>query len=236
MAEDNNTEGKENKQDKSNEFDNLKSEMNRKVDNIANKLEENKQFNKQVLDQINALAESKQKPPPAPKPEENWADLMIDDPARAVKMIGDEAVRKATAEMDKRDENRAAFQNRQASVLTKIAQDFPETGDANHPLTKRAVELHSELSPQEQADPVSYRTAVLEAASELGILKKSKRKQSDTDDFVLNGDGGPRRRKTEDEVSDNMLGFAQAMGLNPNDSKLKDRLKKHSGRNWAKYQ
>lgn len=208
--------------DKADPVKNLKSEMDRKFQNFQDQL-------KATLDEVKAVVI-----PPAPRPEkieaQSFKDLFYQDEEAAATQLKEQTKKEIREELE--------GYNRQAQVLTSLHVDFPELGDKDHALTKRAVEIHKMLPPKEQLSPSSYRLAVLEAANELSVTPQSKRKkEADTDDYTgaASGGGGGAKRASANTLANETLVFAQAMGLNVDDKELVDRLKASSKRIWTKY-
>lgn len=213
------------------ELKNLKAEMNRKLENLE----------KSQKDLLAAL----KSPPPAVKKsvatqEKEMKDIWFEDPDLATKMIQDSTMRRF-------DERLAAANEAQVktnSTLQSLYKEYPELSDMENPLTKKSVEVFEKMTAEEKANPVAYRAAVREAADELDIRPKSKRKQSDDgDNFSLssssarggrdeNSGGGASRNKRLDPRT---VEFAKLLGLDMDDQKTVDRVKARIRDSWSTY-
>lgn len=196
---------------------NMKTEFERKLSNIESN-------NKKLMDQMTALLQPKAAPQ---QQQAKFEDVWYEDPRKAAEIIKQEL----------RQESQAAA--RTNTTLAKLVQEFPELNDEGSDLTKRAVEIFDGFSADEKASPVAYRAAVREAAQELGMAPASKRKRSEEDDFSLSGSGAGRsrseRKASRDTLDPNTIEFAQFMGLDTEDPKLRERLKGHQKRIWTRY-
>lgn len=203
---------------------NLKSEMDRKFQNIAENL---KTMTEELKSQLTSLkpvtAEPKVKTSPKP-----FREKFYEDEDAAVAELKEQTKNEIREELQ--------LSNKQNQVLQSLYNDFPELADASNALTKRAVEIHKTLDKTEQMSPTSYRFAVLEAAAELDVIPVKKRK-SNQDDFTgMGNDGAPSKKAAKKAADDLTMSFAEAMGLNTSDPKVAERLKKRSERkNWSTY-
>lgn len=199
---------------------NHKAETDRKLDN--------------VLSQLKQSVEALNKKPASPQaPTKPLGDLIIEDPDKAVEVITE----KVRGDIDRKQ----AYENRRQQVMQEIYKDFPEAADTNSELFKAAAEKWNKLSQEEQASNYSLKGAILEAATELDLRPKSKRQAptSEADSFTMGGYSGSsslNRGKGKDDLPSEMTEFAKIMGINPDDPKVKERLKERSNRKWGSYQ
>lgn len=207
-------------------------------------IEQMKQLEAQMLGAIqNVKAEFNRKfdsvkTPPAPKPasepKKALEELIYDDPAAAV----DEITNSVTAKVTERFNQGA----RKQQTAQRLISEFPEIQDESHALTKKADEIYRSLPQDEQDHPMAYKTAVSEAALELGIAPKSKRKPvvEDDDSFVAprGGSGEPRgkSRRKEGELPEETVEIAALMGVDLSDAKTLERVKKNAKRGYGEYQ
>lgn len=171
------------------------------------------------------------KPPPPPAPaRKSTQELMYEDPEQAVRQIEEEVETRITRKLEARDVGR--------QTVERLYSDYPELKEASNPLSTKANEIFSQFSEAEQKDPRTMRTAVYQAAAELGLAPKPKRKQvveAGDDNFQLGG-GKPAPRKKGGEVDQSVLEAAAAFGLNVEDPKVVARLKQRADRPFKKYQ
>lgn len=208
---------------------NFKAEVDRKIDSVKNALA---QSTNELKQQLQALVPKEPKTPPSNSSKKTLKDLWWEDEDAAAEQIIDAA--------EKRIDKKLAANQRQAEVMGGLFQDFPELKNMQDPLTVKALEVYNTLPAQDKETPASYRLAVLEAAHMMGVAPMSKRKKEGNDDDWTSpgGNSAPRRsRKGDDELDPASLAFASAVGLNVDDPKVIERLKKSAGRrNWQKYQ
>ena len=207
---------------------NLKAELSRKMGNYDAQFDDLKKTNEALLSQLQNLYNEKQTPTSS-KNEKSLADIMYDDPEEYTRIIEERAVKKAL------DAQNATIrsQQEQQTVINNLINDYPELNQNDHGLTIRAVEIFNSLSDTEKNSNNSYRLAVREAASELGIKPKSKRKdQNDNFSFGSKSSGVPTSSK--ESVDDKTTEFAKIMGLDVSKKELKEKLSKE--RNWNRYE
>lgn len=219
---------------------NFKAEINRKLENVTSQ-------NKNANDTLLALANSVQ----ARQIEaENAAykkrmdTLAAEEPSKfqeevetRVKQVAEqvavEAVSRATTA-------NAQAQAKQAQVIGEITSNYPEINMPNHPMQKKVLELYNALPEDERNSSTAYRLIAKEAAEELGIKPMSKRSEEELDDFVGYGRGsrGASAGRKRQGVDPKTLQFAELMGINVNDEKIKKELEEYSqvsSSDWLKY-
>lgn len=202
---------------------NVKAEMNRKFDNLTNEL-------RSIASKLSTPPQQTQTQPQKKK----LADLAITDEDAFERELETRVAEKASTIISQHQ----TAQAKQQAVIGSLVAEFPELSSADHDLTKRAVEIHNTLSDEERANPaVAYKLAVQNAAIELGIRPKSKRTQS-SEDFSLGSSSGPRpgRKPAGSDIDPNTEAFAQMLGLNTSDPKVKERLKARSKRQYGKWE
>jgi len=203
---------------------NLKAEFNRKFDNLTNEL-------RNIAARI-STPPAQQQPQPTKK---KLADLAITDEEAFESEVSSLVETKASKIIAEREE-RLTKTNQ---ILASLTQDFPELTSGDHELTKRAVEIHNSMSPDEKANPaVAYKLAVQNAALELGIRPKSKRSSESGGDFSLSGSGSGQRRSQggKKDLDPATEQFAQLMGLDTSDPKVRERIKQRANRAYTKWE
>jgi hypothetical protein len=213
---------------------NVQAEFYRKTDKL---MQENQRLSEQLAQITNMIQQSK---PAASAVEEDLEDLAFRDPKAYAKKVTEKAVKQADEIFDRKMQQ---YQQSNATIA-QLANDYPELNQSDADLTKRSIEIYRSLSPQEQSSSLAYKSAVREAAAELGILPKSKRSGSGSrkDDFALSGgsnsgSGNSKQSNSNKDLSESTLAFAEAVGLNINDKKILERIKQRSQRkSWSKYE
>lgn len=212
---------------------NMHAEFSRKTEKLA---QDNARLSQQ-LEQLLSVMQPKQT---SSTPEDvDLEELIYKDPKTYAAKVKEQATKEATRVVSQQ----LAQQQQSNAILGQLVSDYPELNDGNSELTQRAIQLYKGLSEAERANPMSYKVAVRDAAAELGVLPKSKRKSSSDDDFSFggssssSGSSAPKQSSKKEDVDNRTLAFAQLIGLNTNDKKVVERLKQRSQRkNWGKYE
>jgi F0F1-type ATP synthase membrane subunit b/b' len=206
---------------------NMKAEFNRK-------LSSQEQAINQLLESQKALvAQLQQTAKPATTVEtDDIGDLWYSKPEVAAEKIKE----KAKAEIRKEFQAEQQVTNQRNSVLSQLVSEYPELNNNNADLTKKAVEIYSQLPEDEKSRPMAYRLAVKEAAAELGVKPLSKRENQE-DYFSVGGasgmpNTGTSSRRSKDELDAATAAFAQIMGVDP--EKVKNRAKNRNS--WNRYE
>lgn len=215
---------------------NLKSEMARKTEKLA---EDNKKLSQQLAE-ISQMLQSQrpQSTNGSQSGDEDLEDLAYRDPKAYAKKVEERAAARADALINQRLNQ----QQQTNAILNQLVSDYPELSDSSSELTLKAVEIYKSMSDDEKRSSSAYKIAVRDAAADLGVLPKAKRKATANDDFALgsgsSGVGSPNRSgNRQTELGENTLAFAELMGLNIKDKKVVERLKQRSQRkNWGKYE
>ena len=118
--------------------------------------------------------------------EEQLEEMSYNKPKEYARAVDARATAKAEALVDKR----MNAQQQVGNVMTQLISDYPELGDQSSDLSKRAVDIYAGLPNSIKNDPMSYKIAVRDAAAELGMLTKTKRKDNNSDNFSLNSNSG----------------------------------------------
>lgn len=173
------------------------AEMNRKTSQLADE-------NARLSAKIEALSAARQ-PQPAQSEslsEDELENLAYKDPKKYAKVVSDMAAARAESIVSSRMQQ----QNETQTMFSSMAAEYPELTDANSELTKRSVEIFKQLPPGQQSNPLAYKVAIRDAAAELGVLSKSKRKQSSVDDFSGSSSGNSSARQQQGTQGRGKLG------------------------------
>ena len=211
------------------------------------KLQSENQALSNKLDQLTSmLQQQQQRPPPQQQAagidymsmsEEQLEELSYNNPKSYARAVEIRATTKASALIDRRINE----QQQTGMVMSQLIAEYPELGDTNSELSLKAVSMYAQLPNHIKNDPAAYKMAVRDAAADLGLLTKSKRKGSaDDGDFALGsntGKGQPRGPKKSEAVDDKTLEMAERLRLNIRDPKVVARLKTRTERkNWGKFE
>ena len=212
-------------------MESLQAEMNRKTEKLMN---ENQKL-AQRMEELMSMLTPKQSSQPAQ--EDDLETLVYKDPKAYAAKIKAEAAREA-----QRAVSESINQQQQSNaILSQLTNEYPELSDSQSELTQKAVEAYKAMSAAERSSPIAYKTAVRDAAAELGILPKNKRK-SGSDDFTMSGQSSSEGRRQasskEQQAIDNKTAeFAKLLGLDPSDKKVAERLKQRNQRkNWSRWE
>lgn len=209
---------------------NVKAEFSRKLSNIEQKYSNLESTNAQLLATLQAMQAPKAAP--AQKIEDVW----FDKPAQAAESIVAQAEERIMKKLDSRSDQL----HRQNATLSELVNQFPELSDGSNEFTKRAVEIYSAMSAEDKSSPLAYKAAVKDAALEMGVVPKSKRKEYE-EDFSISGGGSSSQRaerpsRQKSGVDSATEEFARLVGVNIDDPKVRDRIKSRHNRrsynNW----
>jgi len=218
---------------------NIKTEFSRKLSKQDERLEELVRQNQALTEQIGIIAQAvkpKQQRQQQSEDEE-LADLAVTNPAQYARIVTD----RATTAAARVSEEMVTAQAKRQEVLTGLMADYPELADPDNELRTRAIKIHGSLSKSDQASPMSYKTAVRDAAAELGLLPASKRKKAEDGEPSFSSSSGRSMRsqssgKAKTKLSDATLEFAELVGFNIRDEKvvksIEDRAKRKT---WHRY-
>lgn len=215
---------------------NLKSEFARKT--LA--IQEQNQFLAQQIQMLTEQMTQRQSNQLTPEDDlpDDFYSTNPKDFVRKVESKVTQAVQKSLGEKDRMSQRQQELQRTAAS----LAQDFPEITQQDHEMYSKVIEIHNSL-PQDQRESVlGYRTAVLQAAAELGVLPKAKRGKSapQGEDFTMSGTKGTpsksQRPKGQDaKISAETEAFAALVGIDIQDPEKRKRLEERSKRSYRKW-
>jgi len=208
------------------DFANLKTEMARKFDNTKTELATLKQQNTQVLAALDALAKSS-----APKKnptEEEDEDLMYSNPAEYKRRMKAEIKAEVSQDVDA---NMAVNQTYQNTVSELVGQ-FPELNIADSDMYKATMKILDTYPKSQRMDPATMRAASYQAAANIELTPKPKRKTtSDDDSFSLSAaPPGSRKSKSAPMAGSEVVAIASLFGLDTSDKKVLENLEKHTKR------
>ncbi len=217
----------------SEKVDNLKQEVNRKLQNQNDAIDRLSTMTESILNRFQQedLASVQQKQ----AIEDEDADWDLNPKTAAAKMK-----RELKAEMRRDTEASINSQQRQASVLAEVTAMYPELTDNSSEMHKRTVALHNRYSDTVRNQPESIKLAAMEAANELGAIPASRR--NDQDDYVMSGKGSnnqgnhpPKKRPNKDEIAEDTLDVGRLLGIDVDDPEVQKRVKEYQRRAWGKY-
>lgn len=175
------------------------------------------------------------------KPQRKQEETSIPDPIVDPKGYGEYLTR----QIETRVESKISTQQTRNSQLASLVNSYPELQDQGNELTRKSVEIFSQMSDEEKSSANAYKSAVAMAASELGVLPVSKRKQTNDDDgnfSITNSTSSSSRNRNsnknkEEDLDPMTVAFAQAIGKDTNDPEYIKRLKQANKRTkWNRYE
>lgn len=213
---------------------NIKAEFDRKLDGQTAMIGQLQETTKALLAQLTVKVGSDRKNLPEPA-KKSFGQRIYDEPDAAAEDLVNEAVDRVQKNLNRQGEVVAKEQR----IVAELRSDYPELYDIQSDLAQKAIEQFSKL-PEDEKIPAMYRLCVKEAADELGIVPKKKRKAGTDDDINLGGSGGGRGRGTggaSTQLDEKTLTFAKFCGLDTNDEKVVERLKsrQRNEREWLQY-
>lgn len=215
-----------------NELHNLKQEMTRKLSNV------DAGFN--AIQQ--QLAELTKKMAPVVQPKVEAPDLntlAVTDPVEYARVIKDQTLAEVRAEQARVSQ----AQQYNQTVISKLLTEFPEAGQPGHQLYDKVQQILVGMSDEERNNSANWKSVVLEAALDLGIKPRSKRKadEEEPESFSFGGSSGGSRPETKtsgkNKLDPRTIEFAALVGLDVKDQKVLADLEKTSSRkDWRKYE
>lgn len=209
-------------------YKNIKAEFERKQANTLAELESIKSQLSQVADTVLASAADRRS-----QANEDAPDPVL-DPKGYREFLRNETRREIEAAQ--------ATQAQKSNILSSLAMQYPELTDQSSELSQEAVKIYARMSKSEQANPNSFKSAILEAASSVGVLPVNKRKQNPqgSDDFTINSSssGSPRgnSKQKDAKLDEATVEFARLLGRPVDDPKYIEKLKSTAQRkSWSKY-
>jgi len=194
----------------------------------------------QMLQDTNASIQQTIKPAKTESDSDSLKDLIYEDPEKAIKVITDKVTEKVTADVNKANDTKNAAATEKQHVINNLSVEYPELLDPKHELRTKAVEFFSKMSVDQQNSVLASEVAIRNAAAQMGLLPKDQRKKMDdnNDDFSLSNSNQRSEKPTKKgELDQRTVDFANLCGLDVEDEKVVERLKKYAGRkNYGKYE
>lgn len=193
---------------------NLKSEMDRKLQNINDQLKQQNDF---LSSQLNKLVETQSVKSNLEEPSDFY-DL---NPREFKKDI----VNSILSEVDNKNKE---IQTKQVALQQKVIElqkFYPEISNPNSELYQTVLQEHNKLPAHLMETPEGYEMATLRAANKVGVMKNS----SEIDEFNVQGRGNKmskdnKGKRESGKISEKTKAFAQLLGRDLNDPATKKRL------------
>ena len=227
---------------------NIKAEFNRKIENLSKANESLATQNdalSQKLDAIMGQLESNnQQSAINSNAQESIEDLRYTDPDKYIELKMAEVDKKVDAKLQQQND----LNTQKQQVLTQLSSDYPEINDPNSELYKKAIEIGTRYNKDFVATPEGIQLAVREAAAQLGVIPSNLRKkqvegegEQDMSEFIGGGSSGSNnskgKKQGKQELDQKTVVTAELMGLDTNDPKVIERLKKRASRkNWNRWE
>lgn len=208
-------------------FRNLQAEMNRKLENQ----------NAQLLAILESVQKSSQVVQAPVAPQKAMKDLMFDDPEAYTQHI----IAQAASIADQKINEKVRVSSASQSVVNEISGKYAEFSNPNSEAAQEALAEYAKLPQYLQNTPEGTRLALMNVVANRGLSPTAKRQASKTDDFALGGGAPPAARRSQaspkSEIDPQTLAFAELIGIDVNDPKRLEGLKKSAGRkNWNRYE
>ncbi len=202
---------------------NVKAEMQRKLDN------QNAELSK-LQQQMQALLQTKE----PPKDQSIEEEFDVYDPQTLKKAV-QKQVQAGISTFQQQQQQFMQQEQKRAQVIASVVAEYPEFQNPSSEVVKEAQQILATFDPAEQTSPAAYKAAMLEAASNKGLIPKSKRGSGD-DSFQLGG-SKPRGGKREEDVPAGVEAWRQTLMPYANiklddkavQERIKERSKKYSG-------
>lgn len=210
---------------------NLKSEFNRKFDNLNGTVSQLAEANKALMAQLQTAFQPQQQQ--TRQDGDEIKKVWYDDPSKAAQIIEERTAQKIRKEYQEQQK----VQAKTNQVLNQLVYDYPELQNDATDLSKKAVQIYMGLDDEEKKSPVAYKYAVKEAAETLGIKPRSKR--TDDDSFSVSSGSSAQPAKAsksqKGKLAAETVAFAKLVGLNTDDPKVMERIEKRQRENWTRY-
>lgn len=202
---------------------NLKSEMNRKLENFSTGLEALKASNDAIMAKLSASAAPVAQ---ADVPAEKRVSVFENE-----EVFAEDVISKAEKRIEARLNQREEQTRKQQETINSLYSEFPELKQDNSEMTRLSIEKLNKLSAQEKSDPRSVKLIALEAAAELGLKPMSKRS---TEEASLGGGrSGSRSSGKEKDVPETMKLFAELVDVDIDKVKKRIAKRKNAFTSWG---
>lgn len=203
---------------------NFKAEVGRKFENLTGQLRQQAARNEQMLSQLAAMIPQQKQQSDGGAEDEDLSELIYNNPAEYTRRVQAEATQAATRSVQ--EANR--IEKEKTETLGRLVSTYPELSDSNSELTKKAMEVYSTFSSDQQKTAAAYELAVARAVAEVGVLPASKR-QAAPDPSLRGGSSTGGSKRSLGDIPDGTAQMAELMGLDLSNKDTKERLKKLSG-------
>ena len=211
--------------------DNVKAEFDRKFGNLK---EQNEAMSSKLDALMNTIASQKQ----APAKTEPLEDIDPDiEPGRYLKS----EIPKIKEEIISSVTEASVAQQAKQQVLVDLANKYPDLNNPDSELYKAALQSQASLPPELKTTAEGYKLAILDAVSNTGASKVSKKGNSeDIEEFIggASNSGEPREnaRKKSSELDPRIEATAKLMGLDTSKKEVREQLQKRAERkNWSRW-
>jgi hypothetical protein len=217
---------------------NVKAEFQRKFDNVSQQLAEQNRRMEEILQGV--ISANTQRSQPQQPQGKSIKEMMYDDPDAAAAEITNRALAAANQAV----EQRVQESQRAQSMVQEVMNNYPEFGVQGSEAAQLAFQKMKSFPKEDQGKPFAVKTAMLEAAAELGLIPAKARKSASQgqDDFSMagrtSGTGGSRQRSDQKpKVAPETLELAALLGVDVTDKKRLQGLEEASKRTkWSKYE
>lgn len=221
-------------------IENVQSEFNRKMTKLA---DENSKLSQQLSELAGMVQQAvqprQQQANSSQSEDEALEDLAYKDPKAYARKVSERAEARAMQMVDAR----LNINNQTNATLSQLGSEYPELNDSNSELTLKAVEIYKRMSNEDRKSPLAYKAAVRDAAADLGVLPKNKRKQVSSSETpnIDSGNSGTAGANAQQPKSKNVdaktLAFAKLLGLDTSKKDVVERIKQRAQRTkWNKYE
>lgn len=212
---------------------NIKSEFSRKFENLQ---QEFRTQNEQMQSILQVLQE-KQQAGTSTQAEDKLADLIYDNPEKALEVME----RRISSKVEQQLDQRTQAAQKTAQVVSQVQALYPEFKNESSEAYQAALKIHQNLPSHLRGTAEGAEMAMLKAVTNMGLIPASKRQKADeSDDFTMQGSRGSsearKQSKKEPKVEQATIDFAKL--LNPGKSEediikgLKQTVSRDSYKDW----
>lgn len=226
---------------------NIKSEFDRKMQNIQDTNSKLVTQNTELNSKFEALLIQVETPKKSAPSTEDLEDLQYTDPERYNRIKQEQLDTAIDEKINTKVNAITSTQDKKQRVLLQLSTDYPEINNENSDLYKKAIEVGKQHDAEFIQSPEGIKLAIIQAASELGLLPVSKRSKVDDDgdinmgEFIGGGSGDSGNRDINRNKKKNLdpksIEVARLMGLNVEDKKVIEQLEKRNNRkSWTSWE
>lgn len=210
-------------------IENLKSEFDRKLNNLQETIREQTEALKAQNQYISEQLQQTRQPAPVADEEVDY----FDNPDKFI----EQKLNKKLQNFEQNITQKQAQQTELVNTMSRLQNDFPELKNPQSDFYKTADRLLSAYPKEQQSNPTIIKAAIYEAAVQSGVNPVSKRQTKTQQEYTFSGsksgddapdDSGELPKEVEHwrRVFQNYL---------PKDKGVKKRIKQHSERPWNRY-